>query len=381
MGGQDFDRIIDAVYDAADDPAGFAPAMEKLAAALRATANHTLVISTATNIAENHHFGADPASFIEYDRDWREHDPRFSFALANPGVVVSDVMVLDPSEFERSALYNEHLERNGVRYTMFTNVRASPDVFVASAFMRAKEAGAFDEDDVARMSAVVPHLKRAVRLRHVVTSLRAELADLQRALDVVVVPLMILDAKAKVLCANQVAEQLLRARDGLRSDKARLVADNATERAALERAIAKAAITAETRSMRPERPQLAPSVKVTLRDGTILSIALLPLRPQNELRARSPSSARVLALVHDPRKVVRVDRAVVAELHGLTATEAELAASLAEGKTLAEFADARGTSEQTARTHLKRILDKTDTRRQADLVRLVLTGLAVHRLR
>jgi len=65
----------------------------------------------------------------------------------------------------------------------------------------------------------------------------------------------------------------------------------------------------------------------------------------------------------------------------LTPTEAELAAALAEGRTLAEFAEARGCSEQTGRTHLKRILEKTGTSRQADLVRVLLTGAAMHQVR
>lgn len=104
----------------------------------------------------------------------------------------------------------------------------------------------------------------------------------------------------------------------------------------------------------------------------------LPLRPASVLRERGHPSVRVLAVVHDPEAIVLLDASLIRQLHGLTVTEAALAVSLAQGRTLAEFADERGCSEETARTHLKRVLGKTETRRQADLVRMLLGSVALH---
>jgi DNA-binding CsgD family transcriptional regulator len=58
--------------------------------------------------------------------------------------------------------------------------------------------------------------------------------------------------------------------------------------------------------------------------------------------------------------------------YGCTPREAALAHTLAQGRTLAEAAGALGISVHTARTHLKRVFRKTGTRRQAELLRLVL---------
>ena len=57
------------------------------------------------------------------------------------------------------------------------------------------------------------------------------------------------------------------------------------------------------------------------------------------------------------------------------------ASALADGLSLNEIAAAHGCSVQTARTHMKRILQKTGTNRQAELVRLLLTGTLLHDLR
>jgi DNA-binding CsgD family transcriptional regulator len=48
-----------------------------------------------------------------------------------------------------------------------------------------------------------------------------------------------------------------------------------------------------------------------------------------------------------------------------------VALKIAEGMTLREIADIRGVSIHTVRNQLKSAMSKTDSRRQADLVRIV----------
>ena len=57
---------------------------------------------------------------------------------------------------------------------------------------------------------------------------------------------------------------------------------------------------------------------------------------------------------------------------GLTKAEAQLAALLADGEDLREAAGKLHITYGTARTRLAQIFQKTDTRRQAELVRLLL---------
>jgi len=379
VSARDHDLLIQAVYDAADDPAGLVPALVTIAEALRAFVGHAMAISSAGVATQNEFFGADPASFVEYEQHWRDLDPRMALATANLDKALSDVLVVDAKEFERSAIYNEHLVPADQRYTVFGVFRAGPDLVLANAFLRPKRRGAFEEEDTRRFASIAPHLARVVRLRETMSSLRDKVDDLSRALDVLPMPVAILDADATVVCANASAEDLFKARDGLRTENGRLTASIASENKALVAAIAKAVAVADASLIKSSRARLA-TATVSRAFGS-MNVVFLPLRPRNVVREQGSRAARVLAMIHDPTRITRVDRALVAQLHGLTATEAELAASLAEGRSLAEFAAARGSSEQTARTHLKRILDKTQTKRQADLVRLILTGVATHGLR
>jgi len=73
--------------------------------------------------------------------------------------------------------------------------------------------------------------------------------------------------------------------------------------------------------------------------------------------------------------------ASVAGVYGVTTTEALLVIALAEGQTLADFARERGSTELTARLHLKRVFENSRTTRQVDPVRLLLLGPGPHGLR
>lgn len=70
-----------------------------------------------------------------------------------------------------------------------------------------------------------------------------------------------------------------------------------------------------------------------------------------------------------------LDRELVASAFGFTATEADVAAGLLAGETLDEIAKRRGVAITTVRTHLAKLFEKTDTRRQPELI-LILSGLA-----
>ncbi|WP_375195705.1 helix-turn-helix transcriptional regulator [Sphingobium sp.] len=77
----------------------------------------------------------------------------------------------------------------------------------------------------------------------------------------------------------------------------------------------------------------------------------------------------------DPDRESRAMVDALCRAHGLTATEAALAAHLAEGATVEDAASRMHIQTQTARAYLKQVFAKTGTHRQAELVRSILSGL------
>jgi len=80
---------------------------------------------------------------------------------------------------------------------------------------------------------------------------------------------------------------------------------------------------------------------------------------------------KVIALVIDPENERALLPAIVAALYELTPREAELACALTSGMTLEQAAEQLGMTYETARSHLRRIFDKTETTRQSELIVLL----------
>ena len=93
-------------------------------------------------------------------------------------------------------------------------------------------------------------------------------------------------------------------------------------------------------------------------------------------RLRTRAAATVF--LSDPEATAETRPETLQRLFKLTPAEARLAASVGEGSSLAEAANQLGIGRETARTHLKRIFSKTGTRRQSELVRLLVGGVLGH---
>jgi DNA-binding CsgD family transcriptional regulator len=85
------------------------------------------------------------------------------------------------------------------------------------------------------------------------------------------------------------------------------------------------------------------------------------------------SEKRALVLIVDPEQEPEPAAALLRRLYGLTTTEADVAVHVARGTDLKEISDELSVSITTVRKHLQHVFVKTDTHRQAELVRLLLT--------
>ena len=89
------------------------------------------------------------------------------------------------------------------------------------------------------------------------------------------------------------------------------------------------------------------------------------------LRAGPEAIGQCLVLLCDPSKERAAQVVDVTRHFGLTKAEQGLLDILAQGASLPDAAQMLGVARSTARTHLQRLFDKTGTRRQVDLLRMV----------
>jgi DNA-binding CsgD family transcriptional regulator len=97
----------------------------------------------------------------------------------------------------------------------------------------------------------------------------------------------------------------------------------------------------------------------------------LMLVPPGSAEERLVEKGLVIIFMADPAKISPPRPHQLRQHFGLTAAEAILASQIVRGHGLKACAELIGISEPTARTHLRRIFEKTGTKRQAELVALI----------
>ncbi|MFI5399046.1 MAG: helix-turn-helix transcriptional regulator [Candidatus Binatia bacterium] len=102
-----------------------------------------------------------------------------------------------------------------------------------------------------------------------------------------------------------------------------------------------------------------------------LTALVTGLRCKNALR---DGAAVIAVLANDPEYAPAIDVQMLRDWYDLTPAEARVAALLASGLSVDDIVDRLGIGANTARTHLKSIFGKTDTRRQGELIRLLLSN-------
>lgn len=226
---------------------------------------------------------------------------------------------------------------------------------------------------------LAPHLLRAVRLYARRFALNADaLAARKRA------PAMLVSAQGEVLHSNEPAQELLRATSLVRVRNRRLalaaphhtklLEDIAVSEARLRsRASGARAAAARFRALRIIDDGNETTRAANAANGSqdvLYAFYNVVVTPDDasvaELRAYA-----ALTFYH-PRSAPPVDEKVLAAAFDLSPAECRIALLLAEGLALKEIAAQVGVQHDTVRKQLQSVFQKTATRRQPDLLRLLL---------
>lgn len=346
-----------------------------LATWLDAEMANAFLVDGNNRMVETSFLNVETAAQVAYHQHYQFIDPRFRHAKDRLDTVFSDVRVLERKSFERTEIFNDYLCRYGISYSMFVNLEYAPGLIAPQAFFRSRTMRPFDEGDVRRFEAMLPHLGNSLRLRSLVLESRAQRGDLQRVLDAMSVPACVLDGVGGVLCVSRRASQCLAQLPTVELKLELLTSSQPKLAESIRGAVTEAAALADVSARGLTRsPRVVVVERPRQRSAAML---FFPLLRDHTLRSEGGPRARVLMVLHDPEHTAKLDPLVLQQLYGLTPTEAQLAAALAAGHSVLQFALARGSAEQTVRVHLKRVLDKTKTGRQADLVRVLLSGGAL----
>ena len=288
-----------------------------------------------------------------------------------PGSVVTGDELIGRADFERTAFCNDFGRHYDVLQCLGGVVESSAGTMSVISVNADDRRKRFDAEDCAVIAVLMPALQRALQLHRRLDGADLMAANAMDVLDRLHHGVVLLSAQGAVLSTNRAADAIVRAMDGLTIDSGEFRAATVALTHQLRLAIGQAVRTDQERAIDSHRTAL-PLPRPSGRRAFSVVIAPLPQRAAHF--GQSPAAA--VMFVTDPEPGVVPDAEVIRAMFGLTAGEAELVRVLVSGLTVQQAAGRLGLQVDTVRKRLKQIFEKTDTHRQADLVRLVLVSVA-----
>jgi DNA-binding CsgD family transcriptional regulator len=234
-------------------------------------------------------------------------------------------------------------------------------------FGRHETIGIVGNGELDALRLLAPHFRRAIAIGQMLELQSIAAANVTSVLESLSVGVVLVDELMALIHANPVAESMLARKDPIKVSNGRVVVADASPAiaSAIEDAVAQAA---GDESALGRRGGTGFPTRGLSGEPRIIHVLPLKKRESRPGLFRRATAALFIAPVDRP---IGLPFDAFAALYGLTPAEVRIAEMIVAGRTQREIAKSLGLASATVKTHLLHVFEKTDVRRQVDLVRLV----------
>lgn len=363
-------NLVGQIYDAVSEPERWSTFLGSLATAVGAHAARMRMLdkqNTCYSVIAAH--GHDERFDEQYHAYYTKIDPWNPLLASLPAgqaVIASDYF--SEREFKNSEMYTDFWKPHEVVTGLGGNIVKYDGMLARIGFHRAPTQGPYRAEDRQLLQDLMPHLQRAFKLGRHMESLQARAEGMEASLHHATCPLILIDELGQVAFINRRAEELLGDASGLSLRANRLTTLSNAEQGTLQQLLQQAVSTGARRGTGS-----GGAMRLSGGDGQQRYNLLISPYP-NRAVSRLGHTRRICAAVfiHDSRHAGKLSADSLKALYGFTRSEIRLAEAIVEGLTPAEAASRFGVSVNTTRSQLRALFAKTDTQRQAELVKLLL---------
>lgn len=360
--------VIARIHEAGPAPEKWPEALAAVVALLQASRGALMDMAADSGaLLALDQVGHDPGTAKLYVEHYYNVDPTRALALSYPALKAMIGSEQFSAAFRARDEYFDFARRSDIGDVVGITTRVDEGRRHILSLQRPCGAADFDAHAKALMGLLAPHFELAKRVQCTLAQATADKSALQACLDRLSSAALVVDAQARVRHLNAAAQALFVRHDGIvyRNGALRFMAPalDAAFQAALRRAACE-----EGRSS---------ALDIRLSAGAAGELLVAPLEAGSFPGAPAGPTAFVL-IATSPAD----ERAIATRLQSayrLTPAEARVAALLAMGQSVEEIAAANEVSYATVRSQVRSILAKTGARRQADIVRIALTGALLRR--
>lgn len=363
---QELSEVLGILYDAAADPSLWGPFIERLARRTGATSAALVMHDFARafcSVASS--WELNPELNRLYEEHYHTLDVWAQRGSAHPEFVCHSRSICPLSELKTTEIYNELLVPSGIEHAMFAFPENGKSRLFGVSLYRDRSRPEFTESDLQILHFLAPHLHRVFKLHIRFSELKACSSGFENALDMVPSGIALLSLDGQIVFMNRSATALVAERDGLLSTSNGFRAEQKTESELLTKAIWQATSTSNGRST-----SVGGALFISRRTRPPLQVLISPIRPST---VQLSQRIGVVVFINDPCRTQRPADTLLRTLYGLTRAECRVALLLSDGRSPREIAETIGVTENTVRSQIKSIYNKTGVKRQSELIRLLVS--------
>jgi len=369
--------LVSGFYDANMDWKQWPQVLTKLANAVDAKNCAMAFRDYESETGRLEHFANISARYVRsYEEQyafldaWLRREERFQV----PGVVWTSQQIVPDDELVATDFYRDWLAPQGLMHHLFGVLDRRGSAVTYLVFGRSEDAGPFDENEITLLRLVLPKMRRGFRAGQAFRKAQDVQRIAMQALDAMPMGVVMLSGRGAMIGANETARKIIDTGEALTIAEGGLWVDWGWRKLRFRDLVAR--LTAKRGESQVEA---LPAFSVPRSSGQKpLSMLLMPVGEWDE--AANEDKPVAIVFVGDPDRPMEMDPAQICQLYGLSRAEGRVVALLASGQRLDLVAENLGVTYDTVRKHLKQVFGKTGTDRQAELVRLLVTGPAGLRL-
>lgn len=367
---ESFSELLEVLYSAPLDDEQWQRFLVLLSQHTQSVLSVFLCADSRSGVSCRAQGGSTPEKRVDvlaYNKQYVGSDPFRAPCFRNPEPRIVQGDELLPNEgLLRTDLYRDLLAPQGCRYATLILLTLTVRRVELITIWRSMDQGPMDKDCNRLLNLLFPHLQKALEIRQVLGVTQRRLAGAEAMADASSTATFLLTRQGHFIHGNAAADLLLSKGTSLALVNNTLATTDPASQGSLREVYKKAASPDFTRSTQPQTHALS-----IPRSGDRGPLQLLATPLPQALRARS--GADIVVLVSDPDAAPSYPDGVLHGLYGLTAAEIEVANGLLMGYSLEEIANLRHVAVGTVRNQVKSLFSKTETERQSDLVRLLMT--------
>jgi DNA-binding CsgD family transcriptional regulator len=361
--------LIGGIYEAAIEERGWPEILQRSLALIGGSGailhwSHSRPLTpSSTSVCSA---GADPYLCPLYASYYMDLEQVIAHEEGLPvGAVFAASDALGAEQLHASAFGNLWLRPQGCTDVLISVLERSADCLVRLLVTRHEQQGAVDERARHTLTLLAPHLQRAVRVAKLLDHSYSRALALDETLKQLTTAVIFVDRGGRLVEANRAGLQRLAEGDIVYWSSGRPRLRPMTSDTRLQTLLATGTDTRASGDFDSDTSAL-----LERGNGERVALKLLPLPYRRRRGGTAPQAAAAILLAHHvPALTQRIQWA--ARHYAFTPAEARVVQALMGGCTIGTVARQLGVTAATVKTHLQHVFDKTDTRRQVDLVKRI----------